>query len=211
MSTSTELNGVLTTRPAKGRGNVGRERVMEVATQMFLRYGYSGTSMKALAVELGVSAPAIYWYFSSKEDLYVEVIETSMRDFTTFVQSAATADDPSTRLGQLVRAHVIWQLDQSDAARTFNLSRAQADEVPLDRLEVVRDLQIKYRDQIRQILQDGRDRGQFHFDNVNVTAFGVITLCEYVYSWFNPNGKLSSTEVAELLVALVRNMVGATS
>lgn len=181
---------------------------MEVATQMFLRRGYPGTSMKALANELGVSAPALYWYFPSKEDLYVEVIETSMRDFADSVHAAATAPEPSVRLQQLVRAHVIWQLDQSDAARTFDLSRAHADEFPVERLAEVRQLQIDYRNQIRQLLQDGCAQGLFVIEDVNVTAFTIITLCEYVYSWFNPEGKLSTTEVAERLVTLVMNMVG---
>ncbi|WP_075201188.1 TetR/AcrR family transcriptional regulator [Leucobacter japonicus] len=180
---------------------------MEVATQMFLRRGYPGTSMKALANELGVSAPALYWYFPSKEDLYVEVIETSMRDFASSVHAAATSSDPAIKLQQLVRAHVVWQLDQSDAARTFDLSRAHAEEFPVERLSGVRQLQIDYRDQIRQVLQHGCDQGSFTVEDINVTAFSIITLCEYVYSWFNPHGKLSTTAVAERFVTLVLNMV----
>ncbi|WP_053386308.1 TetR/AcrR family transcriptional regulator [Leucobacter japonicus] len=193
---------------AKGRGNVGREKVLEVATQMFLLHGYSGTSMKALAGELGVSAPALYWYFPSKEDLYVEVIETSMRDFASSVQAAVTAADPAGQLQQIVRAHVTWQLDQSDAARTFDLSRAHADDIPIERLDSVRRLQIEYRDQIRKVLHDGCDQNSFTIKDVNVTAFTILTLCEYVYSWFNPQGQRSGSEVAELLSTLVMSMVG---
>lgn len=194
-----------------GRGNVGREKVMAVATQMFLRLGYTGTSMKAVANELGVSAPALYWYFPSKEDLYVEVLEASMQDFATSVRSELTSADPAIRLDQLVRAHVTWQLDQSDAARTFDLSKGHVEDVPIERLAKVHQLQVAYRDLVRQILREGLDRGVFRLDSVNVTAFTIITLCEYVYSWFNPAGKLRSSEVAELLVVLVRNMVGCTS
>lgn len=181
---------------------------MSTATKMFLRYGYSGTSMKALANELGVSAPALYWYFPSKEDLYVEVIGSAMTDFFAYVAAAAESADPVERLDQMVRAHVEWQLNQADAARTFDLSRAQIDDVSAERLAPVVRLQINYRDSIRAVLEEGREAGAFTFDDVKVTAFAIITLCEYVHSWFNPAGPLTSSEVASQLSSLVHQMVG---
>lgn len=75
--------------------------------------------MKALAQELGVSAPALYWYFSSKDDLYVSVLDAAMRDFLAHVRDSITEDDPVLRLGQIVRAHVTWQLQQLGAARAL--------------------------------------------------------------------------------------------
>src|SRR5262245_9789969 len=108
-------------RPRKSRGGrdngVGRERVMQVALQMFLANGYAGTSLKAVADELGVSPPALYWYFPSKEDLYSSVIEQAMQDFLSYVRDAITDSDPVFKLSQLVRAHVTWQLQQSEIAQ----------------------------------------------------------------------------------------------
>lgn len=194
------------TKQAAGARNVGRERVIEVAAQLFLTHGYAGTSLKAVSKELGVSAPAIYWYFPSKEDLYVEVIETSMLEFTNSVYTAVTADSPLEQLIQYVRAHVTWQLNKTDAARTFDLAHHVKD-IPVERLNVVRQHQIEYRDRIRKVLSDGCNERLFHIDQINVTAASIITLCEYVHTWFNPTGKLTAPQVADMLVVLVRNMV----
>lgn len=199
-----------TTKQVAGARNVGRERVIEVAAQLFLQHGYAGTSLKAVSRELNISAPAIYWYFPSKEDLYVEVIETSMVEFINAVHVEVTAHYPIEQLDQHVRAHVIWQLEKSDAARTFDLAHHVKD-IPPERLTSVREHQISYRNRIRQVLRDGCDQGVFRIDQINVTAASIITLCEYVHTWFNPVGRHSVTEVADMLVKLVRNMVRAPS
>src|SRR5262245_57014315 len=80
------------------REAVGRERVMEVALQQFVANGYAGASLKALSNELGISPPALYWYFPSKEELYVSVIEQAMSDFSKAVYESLTDDDPVFRL-----------------------------------------------------------------------------------------------------------------
>lgn len=197
-----------TNKQVAGARNVGRERVIEVAAQLFLQHGYAGTSLKAVSRELNISAPAIYWYFPSKEDLYVEVIETSMVEFINAVHAGVTAHFPVEQLDQHVRAHVIWQLEKSDAARTFDLAHHVKD-IPAERLTIVRKHQISYRDRIRQVLRDGCDQGVFRIDQINVTAASIITLCEYVHTWFNPAGRHNVTEVANMLVDLVRKMVRA--
>jgi len=203
---------------ANGRGpareTVGRERVMQAALQMFLQRGYAGTSMKALAQELGISAPALYWYFPSKDELYTSVIEEAMEDFVTYVRRSITEEHPVLKLGQMVRAHVTWQLQQSDAARAFDLTmsiRGLTSDIPAERLEPIVKMERDYLKDFRDVLTDGQQRGVMAVDDVNTTAFAIVTLCEYVYTWFNAGGKMSVAAVANRYEGLVRNMVRATT
>lgn len=53
------------------------EKVAEIldhAEVLFLDRGYSGTTMAELARAAGVATNAIYWYFPSKDDLFVAVV-----------------------------------------------------------------------------------------------------------------------------------------
>lgn len=214
MATS-RTHGAATSRGRRNgtpRDVVGRERVMETALRMFLRRGYPGTSMKALAQELGISAPALYWYFPSKEDLYVSVIETAMQDFLAHVRMSITETDPVLELGQMVRAHVTWQLQQADAARAFDMTmsvRSGTHDIPTERLAPIVKMEREYVHEFRTVLEDGRREGSMRIDDVKTTAFAIITLCEYVHSWFDPRGDMSITAVANRYEGLVRNMVGA--
>ena len=197
-----------------GRETVGRERVMQVALQMFLANGYAGTSLKAVADELGISPPALYWYFPSKEELYGSVIEQSMHDFLDYVRGSITDKDPVFKLSQLVRAHVTWQLQQSELAQAFDLTMAlkgRAADLPESRLAPVRKLENDYLEEVRAILREGVETGAFDIDDYVTTAFAIITLCEYVTTWYNANGPLSIPAVANRYEGLVRRMVGAVS
>lgn len=192
---------------------VGRDVVMKVALQKFLQHGYAGTSMKALAQELGVSAPAIYWYFPSKDDLYVSVLQAAMEDFLSHVRDSITESEPILKLGQIVRAHVTWQLQQLGAARAFDLImsyKGEAHEIPSERLEPVFKMQREFVGEVQQVLQDGKNRGTMRIDDVTTASFAIITLCDYVFTWFDPDGEMSIAAVANRYEGLVRNMVGAS-
>ncbi|WP_369131805.1 TetR/AcrR family transcriptional regulator [Modestobacter sp. I12A-02662] len=191
---------------------VGRDKVLRTALQLFLQHGYAGTSMKAIANDLGVSAPALYWYFPSKEEIFASVIEMAVADFWSSVRDSLTDEDPVGRLGQLVRAHVSWQLNQSDVARTFDVNmtmRQLASELPEDRARAIVAIEREYVDELRSILAEGDRRGLFRFDDLKVTAFAITTVCEYVHTWFNPAGSLTVDGVAAHYEALVLQMVGA--
>lgn len=194
------------------RAGAGRHRVMDTALHMFLQRGYRGTSMKALAAELGMSAPAIYWYFPSKEDLYISVIEKAMQNFVVYVQEEITASDPLGQLTQLVRAHVTWQLQQSDVARAFDLTvstKSLGHDIPASRLDRIKSMEVQYVQNLRRMLADGQQQGLMRVSDVASTAFAIITLCEYVHTWYMPGGRLSVAEVAGDYVRMVRNLVEA--
>jgi TetR/AcrR family transcriptional regulator, cholesterol catabolism regulator len=194
-----------------GREAVGRERVMQVALEQFVANGYSGTSLKTLANELGISPPALYWYFPSKEELYVTVIEQAMSDFSRSVYESLTDDDPVFRLSQLVRAHVTWQLEHTEIARAFDLMmtlRQPKSDIPESRLAPIFKMENDYLEEVRSILRNGVDEGLFAVDDIKTTAFAIINLCEYVTSWYKPGGELSIGAVANRYEGLVRRMVG---
>ncbi|GMQ55805.1 hypothetical protein AN1V17_01970 [Vallitalea sediminicola] len=52
-----------------------KNRILDVAVDMFKIYGYSKTSMKSIANEAKVAVGNLYRYFNSKEDLYNEIIK----------------------------------------------------------------------------------------------------------------------------------------
>lgn len=57
--------------PGEAEGRVGQ--ILTEAARLFRDKGFSGTSMSDLARSVGVSKPALYHHFVSKEDLFVAV------------------------------------------------------------------------------------------------------------------------------------------
>ena len=52
-----------------------RDQILEIAYRAFAEKGYNHTSMGAIAEELGITRPALYYHFSSKEDLLLATYE----------------------------------------------------------------------------------------------------------------------------------------
>lgn len=78
-----------------------REQLLEVAKQLYARHGFHGVRLDDLGKGAGISAPAVYRHFSSKEAVLEELLvgisqylqsggETIVADFTS-----SPADDPS--------------------------------------------------------------------------------------------------------------------
>ena len=51
-----------------------RERILDAAAHVLSRKGYAGTRLTDVADQAGLQAPAIYYYFPSREDLIEEVM-----------------------------------------------------------------------------------------------------------------------------------------
>lgn len=69
---------------ARGNGDQAgestRERILDVALDLFTEQGFDGTSMREIAERLGMSKPAIYYHFASKEEILM-ALHMRLHDF----------------------------------------------------------------------------------------------------------------------------------
>ena len=63
------------TRPARAEGRDGREELLEAALRVFAERGYRDSSVDEIAERAGYSKGALYWHFSSKDDLFFALLE----------------------------------------------------------------------------------------------------------------------------------------
>ncbi len=76
-----------------------RAQLLELATRVFTERGYQATSMDDIARAAGVTKPVLYQHFSSKEDLYGEVIEITGATLLAEVRSIAEVPPVGPRSG----------------------------------------------------------------------------------------------------------------
>jgi hypothetical protein len=142
---------------------------------------------------------------------YLEM-EAMLMAFIEDVRSAATAADPLTRLRQLAAAHVRWRLEHPAIAEIFDLAigaSARVNRLPDEHRRRVRAIKRMYIDELRSILKAGRRSGTFHFDDVRVTAFAIVSLCGSAHTWYDPDGDLTVDEVCAMYADFATGMVQA--
>jgi len=77
------------------------EEILQAAERTLRRVGYDGLSFGALASELNLARGALYWYFPTKDDLFVAAVA---RVF------AEALSDPPHRAGHVKR--ITWAVEQ---------------------------------------------------------------------------------------------------
>lgn len=81
-----------------------REKILKYGTKEFARLGFSGARVDRIAERCGLSKNMLYYYFGSKEGLFIAVLEKlyqSLRDQQKDI--SVRASDPLFALEQLVR------------------------------------------------------------------------------------------------------------
>ncbi len=77
-----------------------KQQILELATEAFSRDGYDKVTVKQLADGCGITEPAIYRHFKSKDDIYIAVLESlcDRLDSSEVFASLEEADNPETLL-----------------------------------------------------------------------------------------------------------------
>lgn len=108
-----------------------RERMLEVAETRFAQKGYEGAHLESIASEVGVRKTALYYYFDSKEDLYIAVLERMLLAFEHTIAGALEREEPAYQ--QALRlADAINHLLGSRPNYSQILIRIFVDRVPID-------------------------------------------------------------------------------
>lgn len=99
----------MTARQLTDRGRERRRQLIDVASRCFAERGYHPTSVTEIVNELGVGKGVFYWYFDSKEELFLEILKGAQHDLRRRQQAAiAGLDDPLDQVAAGVRAAMEW-------------------------------------------------------------------------------------------------------
>lgn len=60
---------------------MARERLLAAALELFTAKGYAATSVREIVATAGVSKPALYYYFSNKEGIYLALMRNTYETF----------------------------------------------------------------------------------------------------------------------------------
>jgi AcrR family transcriptional regulator len=89
-----------------------REQILAAAAELFARHGFHGVGIDEIGAAVGVSGPALYRHFRSKDAMLGEML-TSISDILLAggLERRERTEDPAKLLGELVAFHVDFALD----------------------------------------------------------------------------------------------------
>jgi AcrR family transcriptional regulator len=89
------------------RGSARREQIVQTALRLFSEQGYHGTTVGDVCEALGVGKGVIYWYFRSKEALFIELLQSTLLELRRAQEvRIQEATDPRSRIEEGIRASI---------------------------------------------------------------------------------------------------------
>ena len=190
-------------RNSTGRDEAVRQRIIRAAAEIYRECGYERAGMVDIARRLGMTAPALYWYFRSKEDILVAFLEHTVTDLIRFVRGLLHSTEPRQRLWEFMYAYALWQLQQQELSAAYERIYALGhlrNSLPEKQRQRIMSFEREFygmcRDLIAAIPRRARKAA------VAPVAFAMIGMVEHLIAWFSPNGPMSVKEVATLYADL---------
>ena len=173
---------------AESKSALTRARILDAAAQVLSARRYAGLRLTDVAAEAEIQAPAIYYYYASKDELVEEVMWSGIADMREHVVATLSAlpDDsaPVDRLLAATEAHLRHALEISDYTPA---SIRNAGQVPLS----IRKRQIleeeRYGDVWRTLINDLAKEGRLRPElDPYIAQMLVLGALNWAVEWWNP-------------------------
>lgn len=93
--------------------------IIEAASQHFAKYGYAATKVADIAKEANIPKPNIYYYYTSKDNLYRAVLESVTAPLLKSSLPIQVLDDPKEALTEYIKTKLIISRDHAHASKVF--------------------------------------------------------------------------------------------
>lgn len=151
-----------------------RAKLVDVARQLFAKKGVDDTTMNDIAVASKKGRRTLYTYFKSKEDIYMAVVESELEMLSDAMEQVAKKDiTPDGKILKLIETHldsikmVVYRNGTLRAGFFRNIWRVEAVRKNFDAKEIKL---------FKQVLAEGKDKGIFDIDNVDIIA-DIVHYC----------------------------------
>jgi TetR/AcrR family transcriptional regulator len=102
-----------------------RKVIMQAALELFSRSGVHGTSVEQVADKADVSKTNLLYYFSSKEQLYLEVIQQLLDVWLQPLQGFSVEQDPIETINNYIQTKLELSRDHPAESRLFCMEMVQ--------------------------------------------------------------------------------------
>lgn len=145
-----------------------RQKLVDVARQLFAKNGLENTTMNDIAVASGKGRRTLYTYFNSKEDVYYAVIEGELERLSDRMDEVASMNiKPQEKIIELIYTHLstiketVMRNGNLRAAFFRNIWMVEKVRKNFDEDEI---------ELFRKVYAEGKADGEFDIDNVELVA-----------------------------------------
>jgi len=154
-----------------------RQQIHAAALTCFARKGYHLATMDEIAFESGLSKGTLYWYFPSKKELFISLLDDTMKQFGDEWQVLVDASD----VGAIAKLEMSLAFFKTEMVKMSPLvdilleawALLRHDEEIAERL---RKFYVPFADLMAGIIEEGIEEGVFDVEYPSMSAMVIVTL-----------------------------------
>jgi AcrR family transcriptional regulator len=134
-------------RPPGSQGSQTRERILDVAQELFTRQGYDKTSLRDIAERLAITKAALYYYFERKEDILLELhLRLQSLGATVLDELEAAPDGPARAAAwpRLANQMIDFMVENRELLLLHNRNRNAIEKLSVGDAGEYRDIEARF-------------------------------------------------------------------
>lgn len=163
----------------------GRAKIISSAAKLFRTKGFDGTTVRELAEVAGMQSGSLFYFFPTKEDILIAVIEQRMEQVRSAVTHARKDLSPQEGFRAMLRSHLELLLGESTEQSTLLILawRGFPDRARRVARELTRQYDGLWEEQIEALMQEGAWRSPGEPYLSRAALFGALNWCR---QWYHP-------------------------
>jgi AcrR family transcriptional regulator len=183
-----------------------RQEISDAAIQVFHRLGYRAASVSAVAAELGIDRATLYYYFSSKEQMFDEIVRSVIEQNDELAKRIAQSQiSPTRKLRELVMALMVSYA--ANYPLLYIYIREDLNNVSDKRStwsQHMRMLNRSIEQSVIDIIEQGYADGSIRkVGEARVVAYGVLGMLNWTHRWYRPDKGVSADEIGKTFAEMV--------
>ncbi len=177
-----------------GNGDFPRNRIFDVAAEVFHRKGYDNTSMSDVASAAGLTKAGLYHHVASKESLLYTILDSGLDMTESYVvKPLEEIADPLQRLKTMIDLHLQLVLEERNLQVTGLLHECKT-LAPADRTRINRRKK-EYVKMTTKLIADVIKKYNIKDVNPKVAAFALLGMLNWTYQWYKTTGPSRRDEI----------------
>ncbi|HWQ45900.1 MAG TPA: TetR/AcrR family transcriptional regulator [Longilinea sp.] len=155
------------------------QKILNTAHDLFIKQGYTATSMRQIAEEAGIGKATIYHHFPDKQTIVLELLKSTMTRMDEALQMVKAESEPRRRIQVAVGVSLKYLLESADimqiVRREVPGGRDQMNDKFLDFFH-------SYISLLSDAVHQGTEQGIFRSVDPDETARTLMTMIQGTFS-----------------------------
>ncbi len=183
------------------KNSTRKETIIETAARLFRERGFSATSMRDLAEQVGVEAASLYNHISSKAELLQEICFKVANKFTNNIDALEATDSSAIKkIEAILRFHIQQMVNHYEEVYVSDREWKHLTEPYLSNMQTQRRA---YRQRLALMIEEGIQKGEIKKIDAPTAVLIMLHAISGIESWHRSTKKISGEILEENMVTIL--------